>query len=146
MNGDLVVMPQNYIAAKMALATCERVDECQNFANKAAALASYARQSRDDSLVIMAQRIQARAIRKCGELLKLVPVGQRMATAEMAGVSRLQRNQAVSIAQIPTRQFEKLVESESPPRIYELATIGRKSSVKPKKNACATCPTCGKPI
>ena len=48
-------------------------DECKNWSDKAAALASYARQAKDDSLRVMAVRIQARAQRRCGELLKLIP-------------------------------------------------------------------------
>src|SRR3990172_4366887 len=66
-------LPVKYEAAKTALAECARVDECSTWAKKAAALASYARQSNDDSLEKMAMRIRARAIRRCGELYREIP-------------------------------------------------------------------------
>ena len=44
-------LPAAYETAKQALAECSRIDECQNWADRAAALASYARQARDDTLL-----------------------------------------------------------------------------------------------
>jgi hypothetical protein len=46
------------------------VDECQDWADKVAALASYARQAEDEALRKMATRIRAQAILRCGELLR----------------------------------------------------------------------------
>src|SRR5579859_1412886 len=66
-------LPQKYEAAMAAIAECERIDECKDWVDKAAAMASYARQAKDDSLRVMAVRIQARAERRCGELLKQIP-------------------------------------------------------------------------
>jgi AbiEi antitoxin C-terminal domain len=63
-------LPKIYESARVALAECSRIDECKDWADKAEALASYARQADDDSLRKTADRIQARAIRRCGELLK----------------------------------------------------------------------------
>lgn len=63
-------LPQAYEAARQALKECSRVDECKDWADKAAALASYARQADDDELYRMARRIQGRAVRRAGELLK----------------------------------------------------------------------------
>src|SRR3990167_11344690 len=63
-------LPKMYEGAKEALAECSRIDECADWANKAEALASYAKQAGDESLRKTADRIQARAIRRCGELLK----------------------------------------------------------------------------
>ena len=71
-------LPATYEAAKQALAECTRVDECKDWADKAAALASYARQRDDHTLLNLAQRIQARAMRRIGELsseLELAPRG-----------------------------------------------------------------------
>jgi len=62
-------LPLAYESAKEALATCERIDECKDWADKMAALASYAKQADDKSLEVAATRIRARAIRRCGELL-----------------------------------------------------------------------------
>lgn len=63
-------LPAAYEAAKSALMQCASIDECQSWANKAQALASYARQADDDTLQKQAMRIQSRAVRRCGELLK----------------------------------------------------------------------------
>src|SRR4029077_18890845 len=69
-------LPATYEAARKAISECARVDECKSWADKSAALASYARQAKDESLRIMDDRIHARAIRRCGGLLKEVPSGQ----------------------------------------------------------------------
>lgn len=63
-------LPDTYVRAKDALAACSRIDECKDWADKAEALASYAKQAKDDVMQHTAVRIQARAIRRCGELLK----------------------------------------------------------------------------
>src|SRR4029077_1414514 len=58
-------LPATYEEARAAIAECERIDECKGWSDRAAALASYARQAKDDSLRVMAVRIQARAERRC---------------------------------------------------------------------------------
>jgi hypothetical protein len=130
--------PANYQAAKLALSRCEQVDECWEWNSKAAAVAEYARQAKDDSLIIMAQRIQARAIRRTGELLKAIPAGHwtrpgetRTSVARGAGMSRMQQRQAAQIAQLPAKRFEQLVESNDPPRPYKLAALGVKKRYPP---------------
>ena len=59
-------MPATYESAKRELANCARIDECQEWANKAEAMASYARMADDDTLYNMARRIQGRAVRRVG--------------------------------------------------------------------------------
>jgi hypothetical protein len=146
-------LPATYEAARAALARCEAIDDAQDMANKAEALAVYARQSKDDSLVIMAQRIQARAIRRCGELLKQIPgrPGKNTedtkpltlgARAAAAGMSVHQRITATRVAALPIAQFEARVEATQPATVTELANAGRKKLGRPKKDA-ARCPTCG---
>jgi hypothetical protein len=63
-------LPDSYLDARQALATCERLDECKDWADKAEALATYARMAEDDTLRALADKIQARAVRRMGELLK----------------------------------------------------------------------------
>ena len=65
-------LPTVYIEAQKALATCQKIDECKQWADKAAAIASYAKQAQDQTLMDTATRIKARAIRRCGELLKQI--------------------------------------------------------------------------
>jgi hypothetical protein len=132
-------LPATYEAARTAIAECERIDECKNWSDKAAALASYARQAKDDSLRVMAVRIQARAERRCGELLKLIPradeatrYGQvgalppvtRTQAASIAGLSEHQRKTALRLASIPAPEFDRQIESAVPPTVTKLAEMG----------------------
>lgn len=133
-------LPQAYEAAKQALAKCESVDECKEWADKAAALASYAKQADDDELEKRAVRIRARAIRRCGELLKQFDDRGRPAensaaadtnysqreAAEQAGMSKRQQVTAVRVANVPEPQFEEQIESPEPPTISQLAMQGIK--------------------
>jgi len=152
-------LPVTYEAAKRALAVCDRADECQDWADKAQALASYARQSDDQSLRKMADRIQARAIRRCGELLKqfrpgpgtridLEPrvAGHPRTITEFAMDAKLsghQRKTALRVANVPGNDFETAVESDNPPTVTQLAEQGRKplldlGKTKPANFAVAT--------
>jgi len=90
--------------------------------------AGNAKQADDDTLRQMADRIQARAIRRAGELLKQfdgrgrppennhgagVIFSQAKAAAD-AGMSRRQKETAVRVANVPAETFERAVEAEKP--------------------------------
>ena len=137
-------LPQTYQAAQAALAQCSQVDECKDWADKAAALASYARQSEDQELERMAQRIRARAIRRSSEILNQIETAQgsrndlelvqgplnkltRKQAADEAGMSRHQYGQAMAIGKIPEQDFEAQVESDKPPTLSQLAAQGTKT-------------------
>lgn len=130
-------LPAGYENASRALATCSSIDECQEWAGKAQAMASYARQAKDETLRKRADRIQARAIRRCGELLRMVPtqVGgdrrsdqravdlpmvNRTQAASDAGLSEHQRKTALRVAAVPDREFVDQVESDQPPTVTVL--------------------------
>ena len=133
-------LPATYEQAKTALAQCSRIDECQEWANKAEALASYARQADDHSLRKLADRIQARAVRRCGELLKQFDgrpqnamkqndgggtlISRREAAAN-AGMSKDQQVTAVRVANVPRDQFEQAVDGEKPLTVTALAGLGK---------------------
>ncbi len=136
-------LPQTYEAAKAALANCQNIDECKDWADKAAALASYAKQAEDETLMRMAARIKARAVRRSGELLKQIEDGKgrnqysedgvadhttRSDAARSAGMSKHQQVQATRLANIPQEDFDAQVESENPPTLSQLAEQG----VKPR--------------
>lgn len=138
-------LPETYEKAKTALATCTRIDECQDWANKAEALASYAKMADDDALRKMADRIQARAVRRCGELLKqykspgartdlpnngTVARSQKEA-AKKAGISQRQRETAIGVAKVPDEDFSAAVESDDPPTVTALAEEGKKPRQAP---------------
>lgn len=138
-------LPASYEQAKTALATCLSIDECHAWADKAIAMASYAKQAQDDTLAKYATRIKARAIRRCGELLKAIPearganqnisgddptkVVTRTDAAADAGMSRDQKVTALRVASVDQADFDEQVESESPPTITALAEQGRKTAV-----------------
>lgn len=138
-------LPQTYQAAQSALAQCSQVDECKDWADKAAALASYAKQADDHELERMAQRIRARAIRRAGELLKQIEpqrggdrkseqyqsegshtLMSREEAARNAGMSKHQQVQATRVANIPDRDFDAQVDSAKPPTLSQLAAQGTK--------------------
>lgn len=136
-------LPQTYEHAKQALTACSNIDECQQWADKAEALASYAKQADDDSLRRLADRIQARAVRRCGELLKqydargdhrrndgTVISSQRQAATD-AGMSERQRVTAVRVANVPADKFEEWVESDAPPTVTKLAEAGKATRPAP---------------
>ena len=141
-------LPQTYENAKAALANCAQLDECQDWADKAAALASYAKQANDDEMMKMAVRIRDRAIRRAGELLKQIepqqgarndlatsggrpPEVNRQQAAADAGMSPHQAKQAIRVANVPAADFEKQVESKNPPTVTALADQGKKAAPKP---------------
>ena len=113
-------LPVTYAQARNALADCQAVDECKTWADKAAALASYARQANDSELLKMATRIRDRAIRRAGELLVEVepqpgartdrePSGgapTRFTVAMDAGMSRDQAVTAIRVARVADEDFE----------------------------------------
>ena len=139
-------LPATYEAAKRALEQCVQLDECKMWANKAEALASYARQANDDALLKMSMRVQARAIDQCGKLLKEIPTGAggarrsedvknggggnfespRVRAARDAGISERQQATAIQVHKVPRDQFEQLVESDNPPTVTALAELGTK--------------------
>jgi hypothetical protein len=89
---------------------------------------------------ILSIRIQARAIRRCGELLLEFEkqhganqnirdgngpkVYTRKEAAEDAGLSERQQKTAVRVASVPEEEFEAQVESDSPPTVTALAEQG----------------------
>ena len=138
-------LPMVYNDAVIALRLCERIDECMSWASKYQALASYARQAKDNQLRAMATRIQARAIRRCGELLLeietargsrsdlqprdgAVPRLTRTEAASEAGLSERQRKTALRVANVPSERFEMLVEREVPVTVTGLAQDGTRTA------------------
>jgi hypothetical protein len=142
-------LPATYSVAKAALAECVLIDECKDWADKAQALAVYARQAKDKTLERDAKRIRARAVRRCGQLIQATAAKagpsakgkrknsrgahtiSRRRAAQDAGLSKQQQDQAVNVARIPEDQFEEQVESDDPPAVPTLA----KQGVQPRQSA-----------
>ena len=151
-----VPLPQRYEAARTALAECDRIDECQDWADKMAALKVYARQAEDKTLLDMATRIHARAVRRQGELLNQYPPARpednlvqhrgaaadpsvnsttcapvtRTQAATEAGLSERQRKTAQRVARMPAAAFESQVEGPRPPSVTQLAHQGTAPAVR----------------
>ncbi len=134
-------LPSRYNAAKTALAQCTQVDECKDWADKASALASYAKQAKDKQLLNYAQRIKNRAMKRAGELLKQVEPGNtqdrgggrnimdgtvpdvsRRRAAEEAGLSERQAKTAQRLANVPEEEFEQM--NEAGATMTEIAEAG----------------------
>lgn len=136
---DSARLPVLYEAARTALANCANLDECQDWADRMAALASYARQSDDPTLMNHAMRIKARAVDRCGEILRSIPAAKtgpklsggaptehvgRFQAARDAGLSRDQAVTALRVNAVDRGLFERMIESDDPPTIEKLADIG----------------------
>jgi hypothetical protein len=143
--------PIAYDRAKQALAQCERIDECSEWANRAEAMASYYRQAKDFGLEMQARRIRLRAKRRVGELLlQLKAVGRRgpagrpaqigqtprAIAARAIGMSVAQLRNVVRIARIPVDQAEAAIEATPPPSEAALLRI---APTDPKFNVNAFC-------
>jgi hypothetical protein len=123
------------------LRQCARVDECKDWADRAAALASYAKQAEDEELLKMARRIQVRAVDRCGELLEEIEpkpglrtdlepsrgTPTRFTAAKGAGLSKDQAVTALRVHNVPRDEFEAAVESDNPPTVTALAERGKQS-------------------
>jgi len=144
-------LPKLYEQARTSLEKCARIDECEDWRNKADALASYAKQSQDRSLFEYARRIALRATKRAGVLLKQVESMQRTnlgpattqgsgryAAGKDAGLSARKIKEAVRVANVPAGEFERLTESRDPPTVKAMAILGTKASEwKPPKNFAA---------
>lgn len=152
-------LPQTYQRARAALVECQEVDECKDWADRAQALASYAKQAEDDELYQIARRIQGRAVRRVGELLaefqgagartdiqprdgtdprSARPIQTQRQAAERAGLSERQEKAARRVAALPSEVFEEAIESERVPSVTKLAEMGRNAQPKPAGFAAAT--------
>lgn len=133
-------LPATYEAARTAIAACDRVDECKTWSDKAAAMKAYAMMRDDKTMHNLALRIQLRAERRCGELLRQIEPASGARTdlgraptrgeaAREAGLSVHQRKTALRVAAIPEVEFNRQVDSERPPTVTRLADQGRTQRV-----------------
>jgi hypothetical protein len=147
-----VRLREDYAADRKELAECNRLDRCGDWVDRAAALASYAEEVKDQTLKAMAQRIRARAIRRAGELLRQIEPqpgtrsdlgraptqGSRAQAASNAGFSPHQARQALRVAAVPAADFERQIERLTPPTVTELARQGKRA--KPRRPPASSLP------
>lgn len=108
-------LPNNYIVACNAIKACARVDEAAEMANKAAAIATYAREAADTTLKVNAEKIKVRAERRVGELLlELYPGMERgkwdgtyKESSAKTGLAANRISIATRLTEVPESRFEK---------------------------------------
>jgi hypothetical protein len=122
-------LPMLYEHAKRVLAELDSIDECRRWQARAEAIASYYRQLKDDSMVILAQRIKLRAARRLGELLGIadrtieisadLPLGGHAplggtVLGKQHGMNHHEIGAARKIGNMPVDEFELEVEKAQP--------------------------------
>lgn len=128
-------LPANYERAKSALEACASIDECQEWSSKADAIASYARQIKDDALRDSAKRISLRARVRLGELLSEYSAkrgygsgtlkSERALIAAQHGIALHTATALTSMANVPKPYRESRIEASPPIRATDLADMGR---------------------
>jgi hypothetical protein len=121
-------LPPNYERAKDALAECARLDECKEWINRMAAMASYARQAKDMAMEELSLRIRRRAERRLGELLAEIPssrskgeqINPRKIAANNIGVSAPLASQLVRVSTVPKPTFDQKVDQSPVPTLRQL--------------------------
>jgi DNA-binding IscR family transcriptional regulator len=71
-----VLLPEYYSRVVAILEDCDRLDECRAYVGKADMIKVYAKQARDKQMIALSRRINARAWRRLGELLRKLPQGR----------------------------------------------------------------------
>lgn len=123
---DRAKLPALYQAARKALKQVATIDECKDIADKHSAIAHYAKQIQDKSLLHHAERVYLRAMERLGELLAELPEKDSVETAKKFGVGPTKARWARRIAAIPPRLRDRLIDKngEAPPSIKALALYG----------------------
>jgi hypothetical protein len=136
-------LPETYRAAIAKLRECVRLDEVADWSNKLEAMAAYAKTAQNTEVFRLAIRIRARALRRCGEMLKEIPDTNRgrpkihesdtritrAAAAEEAGLTPWRKTQALRVVEVPADEFADVVENEHPARIIPTLTARGKRTV-----------------
>lgn len=131
-----------YEAARVALKEASQIDEVKDIRDKAQALAAYARQAKNDDMIVWATEIKLRAERRAGEMLaeterakggnpKLTPtLGEGVGNPTLAdvGLTAKQSSSFQAIAAIPEDKFEEAVTTGK----ETTASLVRKSPKKAK--------------
>lgn len=107
-------LPQNYRDACLAIRECSKIDQVAEWTNRAKALATYAREANDMTLITDAQKIQVRAETRVGELLlEMYPNKTKTERALVSGFSRSRVVTAETLAEIPSDQLENVMNSRA---------------------------------
>lgn len=135
---DKAKLPQVYEQAKQALAECSRIDECKDWMDKSDVMVRYARQAKDDSMLKMARRIQARAYERCGELLKEIDSRFKQDRDKWIKQARLNFDPGDKQACAICGKYKSLTHAH---HIIPLAIQYRRNYIHPDQSYVWMCPT-----
>lgn len=121
---DTAQLTPMYEDAKRSLAVLARVDEVKEMYDKHAAIAHYAKQIKDNSLLYYAERVYARALARIGELIDDLSWKERQETAKTHGLSISDAAHAINIAALPKKVLERFVEQTPPMSKARLSSEG----------------------
>jgi len=124
-----VELPVLYKQARSALQKVVRIDECKDISDKHTAIATYAKQIKDDSLLYYAQRVKLRAIERMGELLnEIKDPNERKKIQKEHAIAPITAANAMNVATVPKRVLDKMIDGVEKPstlrRICNFATHG----------------------
>ena len=111
---DTAELTPMYEDAKRSLAVLARVDEVKEIYDKHAAIAHYAKQIKDNSLLYYAERVYARALARIGELIEDLSWKERQETAKTHGLSSSDASHAINIAALPKKVLDRFVDQTPP--------------------------------
>lgn len=120
------IVPIKYVEAIKALEECRNIDDAKYFADKADALAAWAKIYKHNDAVIEAKRLKLHAYRRMGliasELMPLRKFGGNGGTAPGArsllmgmGLSKFQAHSISAVTRLPEKKFLAAVDSNTPP-------------------------------
>ena len=130
---NTVNLPLKYDVAVRALASCRNIDEAKYYADKAEALAAWAKIYRNDQAKIEAKRLKLHAYRRMGilaqelsgELEYIRPAGRNkgrkpgaVTILKNAGLALHQANVASAVSKLSEKKFKAAVNAPSPPSAH----------------------------
>lgn len=128
-------MPLVYEEACKALANVSTVLDAKYFADKADALAAWAKIYRSDEADLQSRRLKLHAFRKMGEIAEQIrptsntAKGGHRAKGALSllkenGLSHQKAANALSISRVDAKQFDKMIDSKRPPGIISAMRYG----------------------
>ena len=119
------IVPVKYDIAVRALVACQNIHEAKLYADKADALAAWAKIYQDDQVRIEARRLKLHAYRRMGTLARELQPGSGLinsggsmpgllAKLKEFGLSRHNACAASAISKISDKEFRKAIESVTP--------------------------------
>jgi len=126
-------VPVEYETAVNALAECINLDEAKHWADKADALAAWAKIYRNDEAGIKSRQLKLHAYRRMGEIAKELRPVKNTGRGSSPGPRSLLREQGLSedqviaaahLSKLPKDEFTKLIDAPKPPS----PTLARRAS------------------